>query len=236
MKPLIAITGASSGIGAATAQIFSEAGYPLLLMARRIERLQKMALPKSLSCEVDVTKPEEIRGALEIGREKYGQVDCLINNAGVMLLGQPWKQNESEWKAMIDVNILGVLYGIQAVLEEMVERKSGTIINISSLAGRKTFRRHAVYCATKFAVHALSEAIREEVSHFNVRVITIAPGAVETELISHTSSPEYQKEWWDGLGGILQPMDIAKTILFTYEQPQQVCLREIIITPTGQSG
>jgi len=236
MKPLIAITGASSGIGEATARIFSNSGYPLLLMARRIEKLKALSLPDSICKQVDVTIVEEIHLALIAAQEKYGAVDCLINNAGVMMLGLPWEQELSQWQKMINVNINGVLNGIYHVLKDMVERQNGTIINISSLAGRKTFPRHAIYCATKFAVHALSETIREEVSQFNVRVITIAPGAANTEIITHTPSKQFQKDWRDGVGGILEPKDIARAILFAYEQPQDVCLREIVITPTKQSS
>jgi NADP-dependent 3-hydroxy acid dehydrogenase YdfG len=236
MKPLVAITGASSGIGKSTAKAFSDAGYPLLLMARRIENLKALSLPNSMLRPVDVTKPEEIESAFNDAQKEYGAIDCLINNAGLMMLGLPWEQDPLEWQKMVQVNILGVLNGIHYVLPDMVLRKKGTIINISSLAGRKTFQKHAVYCATKFAVHALSETIREEVSQYNVRVITIVPGAVETELITHTTSKEIQKEWWNGLNGILKPEDVAKAILFAYEQPQDVCLREIVITPTGQSS
>ena len=236
MKPLIAITGASSGIGESTARIFSDSGYPLLLMARRIEKLRALSLPNSVCKRVDVSRAEEIHSALDDAQEKYGAVDCLINNAGVMMLGLPWKQELSEWQAMVNINILGVINGIHHVLNDMVQRRKGTIINVGSLAGRKTFPRHAVYCATKFAVHAFSETIREEVSQYNVRVITIAPGEVETELITHTTIEEFQKDWREGLGGILKPEDVARAILFAYEQPQQVCLREIVITPTGQGS
>jgi len=236
MKPLVALTGASSGIGEETARVFSNSGYPLLLMARRIEKLRALSLPNSVCKRVDVTKAEDIQSALADAQEEYGAVDCLINNAGVMMLGLSWEQELSEWQTMVNTNILGVLNGIYHVLDNMVQRRKGTIINVSSLAGRKTFPRHAVYNATKFAVHALSETIREEVSQFNVRVITIAPGAVDTELITHTTNKEFQKDWREGLGGILKSEDVARAILFAYEQPQQVCLREIVITPTGQSS
>ena len=235
-KPLIAITGASSGIGEAVAKMFSKSGYPVLLMARRVEKLEALSLPNSISRRVDVTRSKEIQMALEEAQEKFGPVDCLINNAGIMYLDQPWKQPLDEWKAMLDVNVLGVLNGIHLVLGGMVQRKTGTIINIGSLAGRKTFPRHAVYCATKFAVHALSETIREEVSQSNVRVITIAPGPVETELIMHTANEEYQRDWWEGAGTPLLSEDIARSIIFAYEQPQSVCLREIVITPTKLSA
>ena len=236
MKKLVVITGASSGIGAATARMFSKNNYPLLLLARRIDHMKSLGLEHCVCKKIDVTDLEALKGAVSEAEDTYGPVECLVNNAGVMYLGRPWEQDVSEWQAMVDVNLIGVMNGIHATLPDMVKRNSGTIINISSLAGRKTFQRHAVYCATKSAVHSLSETIRGEVANQNVRVITIAPGAVETELISHTTKSQYQQEWWDGLGGILKADDVARAILFAYEQPQTVCLREIVITPTGSAG
>ena len=236
MKKLVAITGASSGIGAAAARLFSENGQPLLLMARRIEKMKALDLPNCLCKQVDVTNLDAMEAAFAEAAKVYGPVDCLVNNAGVMYLGRPWEQDMDEWQAMVNVNLLGVMNGIRGVLDDMVARRSGTIINIGSLAGRKTFPRHALYCATKFAVHALSETIRGEVAQHNVRVITIAPGPVETELISHTSVSQYRQEWRDGLNGILEGEDVARAILFAYQQPQSICLREIVITPTGSAG
>jgi len=178
MKALIAITGASSGIGEAAAKLFSESGHPLLLMARRVEKLKALSLPNCVCSKVDVTKAGEIRSALDTAEEKFGPVDCLVNNAGTMFLGRPWEQELTQWQAMVDTNIMGVMNGTHEALKGMVERRTGTIINVSSLAGRKTFPKHSVYCATNFAVHAFSETVRGEVSKFNVRLITIAPGAL----------------------------------------------------------
>ena len=138
---------------------------------------------------------------------------------------------------MINVNVLGILNGIHSVLEGMIKRKSGTIINISSIAGKKTFPNHTVYCGTKFAVHAISENLREEVSKNNVRVITVAPGAVETELLGHTTNNEIKVEydiWKKEIGGVLDAKTVADAILFAYQQPQSVCIREIALTATGQ--
>lgn len=164
VKPLVAITGASSGIGAATAQKFSEQGHPLLLLARRVERLEALNLPKAICAKVDVTDLEGLKEAIKKSEETYGPVGCLVNNAGVMLLGQVSTQKPAEWQKMLDVNVQGILNGIHAVLKGMIERKDGTIINISSVAGRKTLANHAAYCGTKFAVHAITENIREEVA------------------------------------------------------------------------
>ena len=236
-KSLVVITGASSGIGEAIARRFSEAGYPLLLIARRIEKLKGLNLPDSICSQVDVTDRKAFSEAIKNAEEKYGQVECLINNAGVMLLGDIAVQDAAEWDKMFNVNVLALINGMQLVLKSMKDRKSGTIINISSIAGRKTFPDHAAYCGTKFAVHAISENVREEVADSNVRVITIAPGAVETELLSHTSSNEIKEQyegWKDSMGGAILPDDIARSVLFAFEQPQNVCIREIVIAATRQ--
>lgn len=236
-KPLIAITGASSGIGAASAKVFSEAGYPLLIMARRLENLESLRLPNTVCAKVDVLDKKAIAAAIEEAESQYGLVDCLINNAGLMLNGNVDLQDSEEWDKMIDVNLKGVLYGIQSVLPAMKKRGSGTIINLSSIAGRKTFGTHSVYCGTKFGVHAISETIREEVASSNVRVITMAPGMVETELISHTTQDDAREGWYDyaeEIGGALSPTDIANSMLYAYQVPQNVCIREIVICPTKQ--
>lgn len=236
-KPLIAITGASSGIGAAAAKAFSEAGYPLLIMARRLENLEALRLPNTVCAKVDVLDKKALATAIEEAESQYGPVDCLINNAGLMLNGNVDLQDSDEWDKMIDVNLKGVLYGIQAVLPRMKKRGSGTIINLSSIAGRKTFGAHSVYCGTKFGVHAISETVREEVSSSNVRVITMAPGMVETELVSHTTQDDAREGWYDyaeKIGGALAPADIASSMLYAYQVPQNVCIREIVICPTRQ--
>ncbi|MCO7231464.1 MULTISPECIES: SDR family oxidoreductase [unclassified Cobetia] len=237
MKKLIVITGASAGIGTAIAQTLSAAGHPLLLLARRVDALEALALPNTLCASVDVCDKAAIESAIAEAEAHYGEVDCLVNNAGTMLLGQIADQDPGEFQRMLDVNVMGVLNGMQAVLGKMQARKGGTIINISSVAGRKTFPGHAAYCGTKFAVHAMSENVREEVAADNVRVITIAPGAVETGLIDHTTSDEIKdgyKAWKEEMGGVLAPEDVAASVHFAYQQPQSVCIREIVLAPTGQ--
>ncbi|MGI2957827.1 SDR family oxidoreductase [Vibrio alginolyticus] len=237
MKKLIVITGASSGIGEAIARHFSEQGHALLLLARRVERLEALNLPNTLCEKVDVTNKASFEAAIEKAEALYGPVDALVNNAGVMLLGQIDTQEASEWKRMFDVNVIGLLNGMQSVLAPMKARNSGTIINISSIAGKKTFPDHAAYCGTKFAVHAISENVREEVASSNVRVTTIAPGAVETELLSHTTSQDIKDgydAWKVDMGGVLAADDIARAVLFAYQQPQGVCVREIALAPTKQ--
>jgi NADP-dependent 3-hydroxy acid dehydrogenase YdfG len=236
-KKLVVITGASSGIGAEIARHFSQQGHPMLLLARRVERLEAMNLPNTMCEQVDVTDKESFEAAIAKAENAYGPVDCLVNNAGTMLLGQIDTQDSAEWKKMFDVNVLGLLNGMHSVLAPMKERSSGTIVNISSIAGKKTFPDHAAYCGTKFAVHAISENVREEVAASNVRVTTIAPGAVETELLSHTTSDEIKQgydSWKEDMGGVLAAEDIARAVLFAYQQPQSVCIREIALAPTKQ--
>ncbi|MGB3751104.1 MAG: SDR family oxidoreductase, partial [Arcobacteraceae bacterium] len=237
MKELIVITGASSGIGEATAKRFSAAGHPLLLIARRVEKIESLGLPNTICVKVDVTDFEAIKIAIKEAEEKYGKTGCLVNNAGAMLLGSIDTQDISEWQKMFDLNVIAVLNGMQAVLTDMKENRTGTIINISSIAGKKTFPAHAAYCGTKFAIHGISENVREEVASFNVRVVTIAPGAVETELLSHTSDDEIIKgyeEWKESMGGVIVPDDIARSIEFVYAQPQNVNIRELVIAATRQ--
>ncbi|GAD88662.1 SDR-family protein [Vibrio halioticoli NBRC 102217] len=237
MKKLIVITGASSGIGEAIARRFSEQGHPLLLIARRVEKLKALELPNTLCEKVDVTDPNSFVAAIKKAEQQFGPVEGLVNNAGTMLLGSIDTQDAAEWKRMFDVNVLGLLNGMQAVLAPMISRNSGTIVNISSIAGRKTFPSHAAYCGTKFAVHAISENVREEVAAANVRVTTIAPGAVETELLSHTSSQEIKDgydAWKEDMGGVLAADDVARAVLFAFQQPQNVCIREIALAPTKQ--
>ncbi|ENP0848876.1 SDR family oxidoreductase [Vibrio parahaemolyticus] len=237
MKKLVVITGASSGIGEAIARRFSEEGHPLLLVARRVERLEALNLPNTLCEKVDVTDQASLITAIEKAEAQFGPADVLVNNAGIMLLGQIDTQDAAEWKRMFDVNVLGLLNGMHSVLAPMKARNSGTIINISSIAGKKTFPDHAAYCGTKFAVHAISENVREEVAASNVRVTTIAPGAVETELLSHTTSQDIKDgydAWKVDMGGVLAADDVARAVMFAYQQPQNVCIREIALAPTKQ--
>lgn len=156
-----------------------------------------------------------------------------------MLLGDITTQNPEEWKQMFDVNIIGLLNGMQAVLPNMKKQQRGTIINISSIAGRKTFPNHTAYCGTKFGVHAITENTREEVAKFNIRMVTIAPGAVETELLSHTTSTEIKEgyeAWKTTMGKVLVAQDVANSIWFAYSQPQNVNIREIVLAITKQEA
>jgi len=239
-KPLIIITGASSGIGEATARLLSAAGHPLLLLARRIDRLNALELPNTLCRGVDITDRAALVAAVKEAEAQFGPADALINNAGVMLLGEMSKQDPAQWDQMLDVNVKGLLNGVHAVVAGMIERKHGTIINVSSVAGRKTFPNHVAYVGTKFAVHGLSENLREELSPHNVRVTTIAPGAVETELLSHTTDEAIKtgyQAWKQDMGGtVLSAEDVATAIAYAYGQPQGVCIREIVMAATRQQA
>lgn len=241
-KPLVVITGASSGFGAEIAKLFNEAGNPLLLLGRRVEKIKALPLDFTnvLVEKTDVTDYQEFETTINKATAKFGPVDLLVNNAGVMLLGNVRNQDPQEWQTMLNTNVLGVLNGIQIVLDSMVARHGGTIINMSSLAGKKTFVNHAAYVASKFGVHGLSETIREEVSGQNVRISMVAPGAAETELLTHVTDQgaltDYQA-WKDAMGGItLDPKHVAETVKFIYDMPQEVNIREIDIAATRQDS
>lgn len=237
-KKLVVITGASSGIGEACAKAFSALGHPLLLLARRVERMEALALPNALCRKVDVTDRAAVVAAVQEAEALYGPTDLLINNAGLMQLDQVATQDASQWDAMIDVNVKGVLNGVFAVVRGMQQRECGTIINVSSVAGRKLCPNHSVYCGTKFAVHAFSEGLREECAPKNVRVCVIAPGAVETELLSHTTNAVVKgayDDWKKDMGGALSSEDVANAALYMYNAPQSVHIREVVLTATKQA-
>ncbi len=240
MKKLVVITGASSGFGRALALEFSKAGYPLLLLARRLEKLQELGLENAMCEKVDVTSKADFEKAVRKAEEVYGKTDLIINNAGVMLLGNLETQNPAEWQKMLDVNVMGVMNGMQIVMNDMKARQCGTIINLSSIAGVKPFGNHAAYCASKYGVVGLSEVARGELSAHNVRVMRVCPGAVDTELLSHTTSEDIKEGyigWKEATGvGSITAEDIAKTIKFAYELPQGVNLREIQIADTKQDA
>ncbi len=239
MKKLVVITGASSGFGKALAEEFSKAGYPLLLLARRIELLEAMNLENAMCRKVDVKDKESFEKAVREAEEKYGKTDLIINNAGIMLLGNIETQQEQEWKDMLDTNVLGVVNGMQIVMNDMIERECGTIINVSSVAGVAPFANHAVYCATKYGVVGLTEVARMEMAKHNIRIMSICPGAVKTELLGHTTSEEIKNNYtkWQEDEGVtsITSEDVAKTIKFAYELPQGVCLKQIQIVDTKQS-
>ncbi|MCT4612081.1 MAG: SDR family oxidoreductase [Clostridia bacterium] len=240
MKKLIVITGASSGFGMELAKEFGKEGYPMLLLAREVEPMEALNIESAICKKVDVTNREEFESAVREAEEKYGKADLIVNNAGIMLLGDLANQDPVEWKKMLDVNVLGVMNGMQIVMEDMKERRTGTIINLSSIAGLKAFPNHAAYCASKYGVTGLTEVVRGELSSYNVRVLSICPGAVSTGLLGHTTNQSIidgYNEWKESIGATnIKANDIAKTIKYAYDLPQAVSLREIIITDTMQDA
>lgn len=241
-KSLVVITGASSGFGAEVAKLFNQAGFPLLLLGRRVEKIQALPLnfDNVMVEAVDVTDYQAFEASIKKAEAVYGPVDLLVNNAGVMLLGNVLNQDPKEWQTMMNTNVMGVLNGMQIVLPSMKDRKHGTVINMSSLTGKKTFNNHAAYVASKFGVHGLSETIREEVSKDNVRISLVAPGAAETELLTHVTDQgaltDYEA-WKQSMGGItLNPVHVAETVKFIYDMPQEVNIREIDIAATAQDA
>jgi len=237
-KPLVVITGATSGIGMQVAKDFSAKGHALLLIGRRVDRMTSLGLPNTLCEGVDVTDLAAFKAAVAKAEGQFGPVHCIVNNAGVMLLSPIDTQDPAEWTTMINVNITGVLNGINSVIKGMKERKDGHIFNISSIAGVKHFPNHTAYCGTKLAVHAITEGTRQECAESGVRVTVIAPGAVETELLSHTTSDEIKKgygEWKQGMDdGVLMPEDVSAAIQYAYSQPRRCNVREIQLHPLGQ--
>ncbi|MDR2221625.1 MAG: SDR family oxidoreductase [Flavobacteriaceae bacterium] len=239
-KKLVVITGASSGFGMELAKEFAASGHPLLLLARRLEKMEALNLPHTLCKSVDVADQGAFEKAIREAEAMYGKTDLLINNAGVMLLGDLATQDASEWKKMLDINVLGVMNGMQAVMGDMKARQGGTIINVSSIAGVLPFHNHAAYCASKYAVRGVTQTARLELSPFNVRVISVEPGAVATELLGHTTNDtiiEGYKQWMQTSGANrIQASDVARTIKFAYDLPQSVLLRELIISDTKQDA
>lgn len=241
---VVIVTGASSGIGYATAVELGKRGAKVVCAARRLKRLDDLAKEihqaggHAIAVECDVTRKDQVDRMVATTRETFGAIDCLINNAGIMPLSFMDACKIDEWTRMVNVNINGVLYGVAAVLQEMIERKNGHIINVSSVAGRKVFPGGAVYCATKFAVHALSEGIRQEVAKHGVRVTTIAPGLVTTEL-QNAITDERVKERFASLPEDFVPLeseDIADAIIYAMESPNHVNVNEILVRPTQQEN
>ena len=239
----VLITGASSGIGEATARALASAGVRVALLARRSDRLEtlKAEIQKEggaalVTC-ADITKKGEVKKAVDECLKAFGNIDILINNAGIMPLSLMKNLHEEEWERMVDVNIKGVLFSIGAVLPGMIKQASGHIVNISSVAGRRVMLGSAVYCATKFAVSALSEGLRMELGQAsNIRVTVIEPGAVATALsrgitdmeVLSLIGPAFQK---------VKPMkadDIARAVLYAVSQPDNVNAADIMIMPTSQ--
>jgi NADP-dependent 3-hydroxy acid dehydrogenase YdfG len=238
---VVVVTGASSGLGEATARLLSAEGATVVLGARRADRIHSLANEltsnggKALSIATDVTSFEQVKRLVDKAVETYGRVDVMLNNAGLMPLAGLDRLKIDEWDRMVDVNLKGVLYGIAAALPHMKEQKSGHIINVSSVYGHKVDPGAAVYCATKFAVRALSEGLRQEVKPYNIRTTVISPGAVATELMEHISEPDVAKTIRELVEKIAIPADsFARMVAFAIGQPEEVDVNEILFRPTSQ--
>lgn len=239
---VVVITGASSGIGEATAIHLSSLGALISLGARRKEKLESIvsrireAGGHAEAFETDVMKRHDLEALIKGTVAAFGKVDVLINNAGIMPLSRIDALKFDDWDRMIDTNIKGVLYGIGAVLPLMMKQKSGHIINVASVAGHRVPLNagSAVYSSTKFAVRAISEGLRQEVKAYNIRTTIISPGAVETEL-PNTVTDEHVKRNMQGLLSIaISPDSIARAIAYAIDQPDEWDVNEILLRPTAQ--
>jgi NADP-dependent 3-hydroxy acid dehydrogenase YdfG len=239
----VLITGASSGIGEAAAVAMAAEGAHVALGARRKDRLDSLVERieagggKAVSIESDVGDEGQARSLVQTTTEELGGLDVLVNNAGVMLLGPVADADTDEWRTMVNVNLLGLLYCTHAALPVMTEGGGGHIVNVSSVAGRSANAGSAVYNLTKFGVTAFSEALRQEVLHDNIRVTCVEPGYVETELQSHNTHPaavEGLKKLRDSVTPLTSD-DIANAIVYTVAQPEHVSVNEVLIRPTRQS-
>ncbi|MEE9725331.1 SDR family oxidoreductase [Listeria seeligeri] len=240
---VIVITGASSGIGEATAKLLAEQGNKVVLGARRKENLERITSDiKTSGGEAvfqitDVTKHDDVEALAKLALDEFKQIDVWINNAGLMPHSTFDKLKVNEWDQMVDVNIKGVLYGIAAALPAMRQRKTGHFINLSSVAGHQTHPGGGVYSGTKYAVRAISEALRQEeaAAKSNIRVTIISPGAVATEL-PNTITDEDLKGGIDQLydSVAISPDRVAETILFAINAPEDTTMNEILLRPTIQ--
>src|SRR4051795_13150357 len=238
-----AITGASSGIGEATAIALSRAGAAVALGARRTDRLRDLAERidsgggRARPFEVDVGDEGSARGFVEQAHSELGRLDILVNNAGVMLLGPIEGADTEHWRRMVDVNVLGLLYCTHAALPLMREQGGGTIVNVSSVAGRFANAGSGVYNLTKFGVGAFSEALRQETVEAKIRVVVIEPGYVETELQGHNVEAvrETIDQMRQRIGDVLTADDIADGIRWAVTRPPHVSVNEVLIRPSGQA-
>ena len=236
------VTGASSGIGEATALALAGAGASVAIGARRTDRLDALAAKlrdggtKVAQLALDVTDESACTAAVRRTRDELGGLDILVNNAGVMLLGTIVGADTEDWRRMLHTNVLGLLYMTHAAIEGMVEQGSGDVVNISSVAGRVARSGSGVYNASKWAVNAFSESLRQEVTGRGVRIGLVEPGAVATELTEHITQPAAKKAIRDSVGTMtpLQAEDIARAVLYLVTQPRHVAINEILVRPTDQ--
>lgn len=241
---VVVITGASSGIGEATAKLLASRGAKVVLGARRADRLTSLAttIGENASYQVtDVSKYQDVEQLVTFAYEKYGRVDVLYNNAGVMPQGFLREGKLKSYQKMLDINVMGVLHGITAVLPIMEQQKDGLIITTDSVAGHVVYPGSAVYNGTKYAVRAIMEGLRQEERDFGIRSTIISPGAVATELIQSVDNKAIEEALQDlydpensGSMNSLAADDIANAVLYAIDQPKHVAISEVLIRPTGQ--
>jgi 3-hydroxy acid dehydrogenase / malonic semialdehyde reductase len=244
MDKCVLITGATSGIGEATAVLLANNGYRLILSGRRKERLQSLKSRLSmengneiLTLNFDVRNLQQVKEALESIPENFKPIDILINNAGLAVGLSSFQEGSfDDWERMIDTNLKGILYVTRQIVPQMVERKSGHIINISSIAGKETYPMGAVYCASKHAVQSLSKAMRLDLLKDGIKVTTISPGAVMTEfsLVRFNGDNERAEQVYSGFRP-LQAIDVAEAIYFAISRPSHVNIDDILIMPADQA-
>lgn len=231
---IILVTGASSGIGEATVRELAQGGAKLFIGARRSDRLQALAeeLGEQVAWQVlDVTDADSVEAFVAAAEARFGRVDALVNNAGVMPLSPLAALKRDEWKKMIDVNIHGVLNGIAAVLPRFVAQRSGHVVNVASIAAHFVMPTAAVYCATKHAVWAITDGLRQE--HDDIRATVISPGVVATELGHDITDQDVAAALQEWRRKSLTPDAIARAIRFALEQPEGVDINEIVVRPTA---
>lgn len=240
----ILITGASSGIGEASAEAIVAAGGAVALGARRKDRLDALAERlheaggTAVAIEADIADEAQANALVQRAADELDGLDGLVNNAGVMLLGLVQGADTGEWRRMIDVNLLGLLYCTHAAVPLMRDGGGGDVVNVSSVAGRIAAMGSAVYNMTKWGVTGFSEALRQECAHINVRVTCVEPGFVDTELQGHNENPmvlERIEQMREATGKVLEAADIANAIVYALSQPQHVSLNEVLVRPTGQT-
>ena len=234
---VVVITGASSGLGEATARLLAKNGARLMLGARRIDRLTELAKEigqPGAALATDVTDADQVKALIDRAVAQHGRIDVIINNAGLMPHSPLERLKIDDWNRMIDVNIKGVLYGIAAALPHMTRQKSGHIINVSSVAGHKVNPGGAVYAATKHAVRAISEGLRQEVKPYNIRTTIISPGAVATELPDSVTEPDVAERIRKVYENAIPAESFARTVVFAMSQPGDVDINEILFRPTKQ--
>ena len=239
---VIVITGASSGLGEAAARYLAARGADVVFGARRIDRIQALAEEihalggKALALETDVTDRTQVQALVGAAVKAFGRIDVMVNNAGIMPQSLLESLKVDEWDQMIDVNIKGVLYGVAAALPVFKLQMSGHFVNVSSVAGHRVGPNTAVYAATKHAVRALSEGLRQEVKPYNIRTTVISPGAVATELPDTITDAKVR----DGVSKFYEDVAIpadsfARAVAFAIEQPVEVDINEILYRPTRQA-